>query len=648
MRKRLGTITIGIIIVAVIVCYSLFQAVRELISAVAAPATFLSVLVAILSLLYSSRSEEKKSEKKITENEKIEKDTETEISSVPSQISFIPKKDFFMTPSGEPNCVIVYGSQDVDSVAVSILAARVQCMFTETEEYSFPSKSFSFSLRDIPVGRPVVVTPEGLHSLWFHSDQDSRKCSESSDQFRSWKAHEEIQILISSSCDQKEQSEDLFFRGMEGIRQGKAPGLIYRADNIHIPPQLRVQCTVYGQIEVRKSEIPHPLILRNKMLPHFMLLGDFFMAISSGTILDVNIRSGEKGQRTGHPYLIAGEPVLLLHHMIAKDETFSIGGHEILLKDVDIDSKNILLQIICNETCPQEVCLPFSRSYDLAEIPLEQKEVSLSNAVVFQEHEGYWNENSDYYYLFSASLLVVQALDVFHGISGNIKALINVYALKNYQMFYTNEWIPYVLEPDCFGILVDSMRYGESLSFWEKSYGTKLDANSNIEEIPAKFCDNTGLYEINIPLFYTEQLKRSFEGPRSLFRVQVDRFNVQEKSVDITIHQEIGGGTCTKVKSILPEKFDILRSDDEIGSNEKESYNMILIGTPESNIVIRDLIEFRAVPNDGSQVKWAESTQASCKFYRNPFFAEKDVLVISGGIQNERRNIVEELTQELH
>jgi len=46
-------------------------------------------------------------------------------------------------------------------------------------------------------------------------------------------------------------------------------------------------------------------------------------------------------------------------------------------------------------------------------------------------------------------------------------------------------------------------------------------------------------------------------------------------------------------------------------------------------------------PSDGSPVNWPELSEAGCKFYKNPFGRGKDVLVISGGNRDTRRDIVE-------
>ena len=75
MRKRSGAVIIGTIVITVIVCYCLFPVVREFIDAIAALATFLSILIAILLWWYPSKNEEKETEKVTTEKEASEKVT---------------------------------------------------------------------------------------------------------------------------------------------------------------------------------------------------------------------------------------------------------------------------------------------------------------------------------------------------------------------------------------------------------------------------------------------------------------------------------------------------------------------------------------------------------------------------------------------
>jgi len=501
-----------------------------------------------------------------------------------SRANLIFEQDFFMTSEGNLNCIVVVGGQEADAAqieAARVLEAEIRSLFMKTEEVSLPNKSFETTLQNAPIGKPIIITPDILNSLWYLDDWENARYGNANDQFDAWETHEEIQIQLNSgkiAAHLKNRSRRLILGGIKHMPPENIPGLIYRIDNIRIPPQLTIRCRVHNQAEMGEFMIPYPSILTRRMLPRFLLLGELYTVISAGRIMDVNLRSGKEGNLASHPFLITGEPVFIKRQAICKGQSLDIGKYQIHLNDIDVETKKILLRIVDYEGDSHNVWLPYAKEGDLAGISEDQKTVDLPNAVLFQMTNGYRDEADDYYYLFSIPLFIIQALDVFHGVSGTIEAMINVYALTDPATFYTMICLPFITEPHNFGILVDVIPQGESFSFWKSHFGIELDVNQDMERIPEEFDDETDLYEIDIPLLEHHAIEKTFQGPLNYFRIRIDRIDYQEHNIKFTVIQDIPCGTHTKIDSSLPEDVDIIRSDYEIGGSEKENYNMIYQG----------------------------------------------------------------------
>ncbi len=559
----------------------------------------------------------------------------------------IPEKSFFVASTGELNCIVVVEEKKV--VATSKLRASIEGLFLKTKELSLQDKSYKAALQNVPIGKPITITPEKLSSLWFFDDWQNARYGNANGQFDVWETHEEIQIQLDAEklAASENEARRLIFLGINQISPQDIPGLIYRCVKIRIPPQLEVICGVHNQPGMAEFKIPQPSILRREILPQFILLGRLRTVVSAERIVDVNTRTKKEGNMANHPFLITGQPTFQTHQKICRDESHCIGGYEILLKDIDLGARKIMLQITDPDGDPYNVWLPYTTEGDLVEIPENQKSVNIPNAIVFLVPEGYRDENCDYIYLFSIPVFMVQALDVFCGVSGVNEALINVYALTDSTSFYDHECFPIIIESNCYDMVIDVQSHGESLSLLKSRSGIGSGANEDHYRIPKEFDDETELYEISLRLMDTVEIARVFQGPLNYFRIEIDRFNPQEDSVDLTVIQDIPCGSYTKIQSSLPESIDIVRLDSEVGHAEKKNYNMILIGTVESNSLIRDLVESGTTPSDGSTADWPESIEADHKFYRNPFGTNKDIWVISGNDPTACDGLVYELAERI-
>ncbi|MGC1121060.1 MAG: S-layer protein, partial [Candidatus Methanofastidiosia archaeon] len=291
----------------------------------------------------------------------------------------VPPTDFFVDPeTGQPNCVIVVGSgaAAMDVVSATMLAAKIGTMtFTETEdEVTFTDTSVAVHEDVNPIifvvksgtwinqpvnavlwglGYPTVDVPDAvpyhgwdnnatpicytLNPLWYFDDYDNGYWGNGDQHFQPWETHEEIQTRFDDFYTEREDmllehadcgaclfGGDIKLYNPDDGSIGDLwswypiPGLIYKADNIFVPPSIicymdynhpaGTRITGLDYNRVRAFPVPEPWMVYYGMLPQFKLFNTIYTVIDGGPILDMNGRTGTLGNLFGKPYLVVGDP----------------------------------------------------------------------------------------------------------------------------------------------------------------------------------------------------------------------------------------------------------------------------------------------------------------------------------------------------
>ncbi len=304
--------------------------------------------------------------------------------------------DFFVNPeTGEFDVLIVVGSEaaaaDVESAAMLATALGFACIeesgitfMKETVhqhinilttvnwlESGSPEMGVGFPTVDVPDahlyqewehnGTPISYT---LESLWYFDDHHGF-WGNNNGHFDPWETHEEIQIRFDShtgtadsDCVTCLHGGDITHVNLSGnldLSWYDVPGLIYRADNIFVPPALRVElpccyprpeavvslCDCFGR---RAFTVPEPWMVAHDRLPRFKLFDTVYTVVDGGALLDMNFRTGELGDVHGAPYIVTGTPhfePLCLH----KNESVNYGSYTVELLDVHLGRNLGLFEI---------------------------------------------------------------------------------------------------------------------------------------------------------------------------------------------------------------------------------------------------------------------------------------------------------------
>ena len=209
--------------------------------------------------------------------------------------------------------------------------------------------------------------------LWYFDDSSHEFWGNGDGQFQPWETHEEIQVRF----DGIETHEGECLPALQGGNTHMTlnfdpastryswytlPGLIYRADNIFVPPM--AQCmTLYTPFEidftldVHNVFIPDPIMVLHGGLPCFSLFDTAYSVVDAGPVLDINKKMGEKGPRHGTPYLVTGNPHLEKDFYIWEGESIQIKEYIIELLDSDFMNGKATLKVYKNNTYIDTVTL---------------------------------------------------------------------------------------------------------------------------------------------------------------------------------------------------------------------------------------------------------------------------------------------------
>jgi hypothetical protein len=249
----------------------------------------------------------------------------------------IPPPEFFANPeTGEPNVIIVVGSHAAseDVKAATLLATTIGIHQEQNEVYFFRAvhkninvqnmttearEGLGFTTVDVPDATAYAIQGDTpitytLSSLWYFDDTSHKFWGNGDGQFQPWETHEEIQIRFDSPIDAP--CVPYLYGYNDTVH---VPGLIYRADNIVVPPSIMVElpccyprpeavvslCTCLRR---RIVAVPEPWLIIHSMLPQFTLFNTLYTVVDGGPIQDTNFRTGEYGPLFGTPSILTGTP----------------------------------------------------------------------------------------------------------------------------------------------------------------------------------------------------------------------------------------------------------------------------------------------------------------------------------------------------
>ena len=291
--------------------------------------------------------------------------------------------EFFVDPeTGEPTIIIVVGSKAAseDVVSAARLAVKIGNMSSNnvifvkpfTVVHSQIPGSAPTTLLALPdtetIGFPVVDVPDAeryaeweqnsvpitytgalwhfadVHEFWTNNDGS----------FEPWETHEEIQIRFDGSIDASEDSAYgpcLYGGSQDRDSWYEVPGLIYRIDNIFVPPSVLLSGYYpqsWEETWPSLSNVPEPWLVAHDMLPQFCLFSTLYTVVDGGVVLDQNLTTYEFGPLYGTPYMVTGDPHFKIVNLY-KGESLELGSYTVTFVDMEGNPDKIRLKIQKNE-----------------------------------------------------------------------------------------------------------------------------------------------------------------------------------------------------------------------------------------------------------------------------------------------------------
>lgn len=465
-----------------------------------------------------------------------------------------PPNEFFINPDGTPACVIAVGSNAaaMDVVSASMLAAKIGSMAVKVEEVQLPPKRYTVMHEDIPLydwtgdtllsnerlGYPVLDVPDAkiynnwdqnpfspptsgvvqnppinytLTSLWWFDDYDNGFWGDQDGIFDPWETHEEIQYRFDnlavfdpfSGTTVRDNLADLLggdidlWRSPLPITMNNMliPSLIYRADNIFVPPMIQcVQTRNHpaGQHIVDLDYeltsyyyVPEPWYVTIGGLPKFTLFGKLYTVVDAGPVIDINVRTGQIGSLSLTPYVVTGTPTYFYEQYLYKDQPEEYGDYTVLLKDVDVDHNKAWFEITDPDGDIHSFWMVLDPEHGFS--PGLQQQGWSGEALAFDldddgiydyynkwivgraendvwgdlQTEGYRDDVDDFWYLFDVPMFVIDGVKVFVGANGTTGIEVKVYTLQDKEVFYNHECcIPFVTEPNNYQLFLDAYEAG--------------------------------------------------------------------------------------------------------------------------------------------------------------------------------------------
>lgn len=99
---------------------------------------------------------------------------------------------------------------------------------------------------------------------------------------------------------------------------------------------------------------------------------------------------------------------------------------------------------------------------------------------------------------------------------------------------------------------------------------------------------------------------------------------------------------ATAVTITTITRYNISKSiailDSEVTGTIKATYNMILVGGPEANEIVKDLVGKKV-----SKVTWTEAVDGAVEYIADPYGTGKDVLIVAGATREGTRKAAADL-----
>lgn len=354
---------------------------------------------------------------------------------------------FFFNKSGNPQAIIVVGSKATSDeiVASAAIAAQLGSLAQKREEEEI-EHPFSVIHRNVLPEEVIFDVPDNdyyaidrhfsLQTLWYYDDPDGIY-GNNNGRFEPWETHEELQFRFYDPftfhrfSGMELKVHRIFFAGRdlpmdEELSNRYIPSLIYRIDNIRVPPSItidgfrleepRIRERFVGGIWVSEEEglvvdmhrqmergitIPSPHFVSRGFLPKIHFFGRDYTVVA--------------------PYM-TGTPSFFLEQYIYKGEAYEYGGFEVRVEDVDVDHDKVHLKITN----------PIGRIYDFWMILDPLHGFSPSPQLSSQTGENVErNGNSlrDVFFLYP--YFVMDGIATFVGADKTIGAMVNIYTLEN-------------------------------------------------------------------------------------------------------------------------------------------------------------------------------------------------------------------------
>lgn len=444
------------------------------------------------------------------------------------------EKDFFINPAtGHPNVTILVGSNAAakDVVSASIVAAKVASLAYYQMEvvkpgeikiaehlniglYDWDNDSFVF---DEAKGYPTVDVPDAaqytldynippicytLPTLWYFDDYENLMWGDGDNTSDPWETHEEIQLRFDNlphidtmlGSPVPDWIADAW-GGDANIGNNRIPSIIYRADNIFVPPM--IECVEefnapWGRDVIdldreaqRTYEIPDPYLVYLEALPRFKLFHRVYTVIDAGPIQDINLRSYEIGLQHGKPYLVTADAFIEYESYLKINEPNTYGPWTITLLDADVDHNKAWLQVESPDGETEEFMMvldpehgfspnlqqqgqkgrPYYWFYDQSEMPVYFNKWIVGRAEhdVYGrlQYEGYYDNKGDYWFLFSVPELVLDGVKVFIGAAGTVAMESKVYWIENKKIWKNRMCCdPFVVEANNYQLFLDAYQCG--------------------------------------------------------------------------------------------------------------------------------------------------------------------------------------------
>ncbi|MBU7020636.1 MAG: S-layer protein [Theionarchaea archaeon] len=456
----------------------------------------------------------------------------------------IPAEFFVHEETGTTAVTIVVGKQAaaMDVVSATLLAAAIGTMsFAESDDLIIIG-AYSASHDDIRLldeengGMPAVDVPDSapyaewdnttspltytLGGLWYFDDEEHAFWGNGDGTFQPWETHEEFQLQFdlerastSSGCRTCLYGWEKEIHEQGHSEWSRISGIIYRADNIFVPPTILVDLQKEEPPNFPYAEdfdpytllfVPEPWMVIHDHLPCFTLFGDMYTVIDAGPVLDVNFITGKAGSLHGMPYIITGQPHFE-EVLLKKGDPYTVADYSVELLDVDIDNNRAYFSAsmygevleyfwvvldpltgfsseVYSENFPfaaYQCCTDVNRNRRLdpgeltalATYDYDSDGVrDYEKPIIHRIEEGAWADYTWFYYtndrgqgslLFSAVDIVIDGIQIVTGEGGALAVRSNVYWLENKKFWYGRSCAsPWTSDPHDYRLVLDVCQAG--------------------------------------------------------------------------------------------------------------------------------------------------------------------------------------------